>query len=97
LVGDLGKRTPLGGRGLISREGVVPVALVEGENDGDSWLLLGKIGETFVYVEGWCDYTGWDCGSAATGLMGTLNSLLVHGIGKEEGARLFTALATKED
>lgn len=42
------------------------LATLEGENDGANWHWLvelenGKI----AHLSGWCDYTGWDCQSAA--------------------------------
>lgn len=33
------------------------------------WVLLLKDG-LFVYLTGWCDYTGWDCQSGAESWMG---------------------------
>jgi hypothetical protein len=35
---------------------------VEGENDGDDWIIWGRLkdGRWFSLKAG-CDYTGWDC------------------------------------
>lgn len=38
------------------------IAYDEGENDGDSWVLVAELNDgRFGYVDAWCDYTGWDC------------------------------------
>ncbi len=38
------------------------VAADEGENDGNSWVLVVELNDgRFGYVDAWCDYTGWDC------------------------------------
>lgn len=40
------------------------LAFIEGERDGESWFWVLKLNkERFVCLEGWCDYTGWDCQS----------------------------------
>jgi hypothetical protein len=43
------------------------LAVWEGENDGDDWrwVLLLKDGR-YAFLQGGCDYTGWDCQSWAT-------------------------------
>jgi hypothetical protein len=46
------------------------LALVEGENDGAHWHWIvelrgyGPNEEKYAHIDGWCDYTGWDCQSA---------------------------------
>ena len=47
----------------FTREDVVEIiALDEGQNDGDSWLLYGKLADgNYFFLSAWCDYTGWDC------------------------------------
>ena len=50
------------------------LAVWEGENDGDDWRWVikltkeakAKFGYGFVFIQGGCDYTGWDCQSWAT-------------------------------
>ena len=50
------------------------VAVWEGENDGDDWRWVLKVtkdcaeknGGRYVFLQGGCDYTGWDCRSWAT-------------------------------
>ena len=38
-----------------------------GWNDGDNWIWDVELGNGEKYrVEGWCDYTGWDCRSGST-------------------------------
>lgn len=43
------------------------LAVWEGQNDGDDWrwVLLLKDGR-YAFLQGGCDYTGWDCQSWAT-------------------------------
>jgi hypothetical protein len=43
------------------------LAVWEGENDGDDWrwVLLMKDGR-YIFLQGGCDYTGWDCQSWAS-------------------------------
>ena len=42
------------------------LAVVEGEPDGDSWHWILRLSDgRHVYLSGWCDFTGWDCQSAA--------------------------------
>lgn len=39
---------------------------ITGENDGPNWHWILRLEDgSFAYVEGWCDYTGWDCQSHA--------------------------------
>ena len=46
------------------------LAVYEGYNEGDSWhWVLELKTNTFVYLTGWCDYTGWDCQSDAWSIM----------------------------
>ncbi len=50
------------------------LAVWEGENDGDDWRWVIKVtpecakknGGRFVFLQGGCDYTGWDCQSWAS-------------------------------
>jgi len=32
-----------------------------GENDGNDWILIGKIDDFYIVFEASCDYTGFDC------------------------------------
>ena len=49
------------------------LAVFEGEHDGDDWRWVIKLnkegkkshGVGFVFLQGGCDYTGWDCQSWA--------------------------------
>lgn len=44
------------------------LAVYEGENDGYSWRWILKLKRTrnkYVFLQGWCDYTGWECQSSA--------------------------------
>ncbi len=40
------------------------LAVIEGERDGAHWHWIVELEDgTFAYLNGWCDYTGWDCHS----------------------------------
>lgn len=46
------------------------LAVWTGENDGDDWRWIIQLNNTkhggrFVFLQGGCDYTGWDCQSWA--------------------------------
>lgn len=51
----------------INNETVVDILAVwEGENDGDDWRWVVALTDgTFAFIQGGCDYTGWDCQSWA--------------------------------
>lgn len=43
------------------------LAVWEGENDGDDWRWVIALNDgRFAFLQGGCDYTGWDCQSWAT-------------------------------
>ncbi len=40
------------------------VVMLEGENEERPWYWVVKLADgSYAYVEGGCDYTGWDCSS----------------------------------
>ncbi len=42
------------------------LAVWEGENDGDDWRWIVALTDgRFAFIQGGCDYTGWDCSSSA--------------------------------
>jgi hypothetical protein len=42
------------------------LAVFEGEHDTEHWRWILQLKDnTFVFMQGWCDYTGWDCQSSA--------------------------------
>ena len=42
------------------------LAVWEGENDGDDWRWILQLkDERIIFLQGGCDYTGWDCRSWA--------------------------------
>ncbi len=44
----------------------IVLAVWEGENEADSWRWIFQLNsDKYVLLEGWCDYTGWDCQSGA--------------------------------
>lgn len=43
------------------------LAVWEGQNDGDDWRWVLKLSDgRFCFLQGGCDYTGWDCQSWAS-------------------------------
>ena len=53
---------------LLGPEDIEEVLAVwEGERDGDDWRWVVRLkGDLFAFIQGGCDYTGWDCQSWAT-------------------------------
>lgn len=51
----------------ITEETITSVLAVwEGENDGDDWRWVVELTDgRRAYIQGGCDYTGWDCVSNA--------------------------------
>jgi hypothetical protein len=49
----------------LTPEDIVDIcAEVPGENDEFTWWWIVKLrDDRYVLLEGWCDYTGWDCQS----------------------------------
>lgn len=46
------------------------LAVWEGENDGDDWRWIFILNDgRFVFLQGGCDYTGWDCQSSASSVI----------------------------
>lgn len=46
------------------------LAVWEGENDGDDWRWIFTLNNgRFVFLQGGCDYTGWDCQSSANSVI----------------------------
>ena len=40
------------------------LAVIEGQNEGEAWHWVCKTKDKkYLYITGWCDYTGWDCQS----------------------------------
>lgn len=45
------------------------VAVWEGQNDEDDWRWILRLNDDrFVFLQGGCDYTGWDCQSWASSI-----------------------------
>lgn len=84
------------GGGTFSRENVVEIAgMVEGENDGDDWVVYGllKDGRWFV-ARGGCDYTGWDCQASNSGdVASSKEDIIRFGLTENERDRFGVALA----
>lgn len=65
---------------------------IEGENDGDDWIIWGRLrsavpgdGPWFCLKAG-CDYTGWDCQAAGTSYVASTRKLLIR-MGMDFGMR----------
>lgn len=59
------KYNPQDGFDVASIESVL--AVWEGDNDGDDWRWVLRLKDgRFVFLQGGCDYTGWDCQSWAS-------------------------------
>lgn len=53
------------GQGYVEADIEEVLACIQGKRDGDSWHWFLRLRDgRFVYAEGWCDYTGWDCKSS---------------------------------
>lgn len=68
----------------------------EGQNDGDSWIMVGKLNDgRFFFLDAWCDYTGWDCqASGDAQVADTLENL--HRFGMDEAARVRLGITLAE-
>lgn len=54
-------------KGFVLEDISVVLAVWEGQNDGDDWRWVLKLkDDRFVFLQGGCDYTGWDCQSWAS-------------------------------
>ena len=62
----------------------------QGENDGDSWMMVGKLSDgRFFFLDAWCDYTGWDCQAGGDAQVAdTLENLVRFGMTEEARDRL---------
>lgn len=70
------------------------IAMAEGENDGASWLMAGRVkdGRYFLLCAG-CDYTGWDCqASGEVMFAGTRDDLIRFCLSDDDRSRLGLAL-----
>lgn len=66
------------------------IASVNGENDGEHWLGVFELKDgRFLFADGWCDYTGWDCQAGnSLELAESLDDLLLYGLNESERKRL---------
>lgn len=59
----------------------------EGENDGDEWLVYGKLRDgRYFYLSAWCDYTGWGCQEGGESFVSSDYHMLIR-FGMPKGAR----------
>lgn len=63
---------------------------VNGENDGPSWLMVGKLKDgRYFFLDAGCDYTGWDCqASGDAQVADTLENLIRYGMTTDARSRL---------
>lgn len=61
-----------------------------GENDGPSWLMVGKLKDgRFFILDAGCDYTGWDCQAGGDASVAqSLAELIRMGMTNEHRERL---------
>lgn len=66
------------------------IAASEGENDGQNWLMLGRLKDNrFFVVNSGCDFTGWDCLAGGIGYVShTQEEAVWFGLGAVERERL---------
>jgi len=73
------------------------IAKSEGENDGPSWLMLGRLRDSrFFVLEAGCDYTGWDCQASGSSIVASSPDLLIR-YGMSRGDRERLGLSLPED
>ena len=66
------------------------IAASAGENESASWLCIVRLRDRrFVFLDAWCDYTGWDCrGNASAWVHGDLDALVQFGCTREARERM---------
>lgn len=69
----------------------------DGENDGESWIGVFRLKDgRYLFAEGGCDYTGWDCqASNSLTVAGNLRDLIVMGL-SSDARREFADLVRRE-
>jgi hypothetical protein len=70
------------------------IALADGENDGDNWLIVVKLKDGRVgFVSAGCDYTGWGCQeSGSSKVANTLEQMAILGLSQDDRAKLKLAI-----
>jgi len=79
-------------------EDVVKVyAMSEGENDGPSWIMWGKLedGRYFFLIAG-CDYTGWDCQAGGSAFVSKQKGRLVDSAMGADDRQRFGILSSND-
>lgn len=66
------------------------VAMSEGENDEEDWLICGKLKDgRYFSIEAGCDYTGWDCQASGFATVAMdLYELIILGMSPQARGRL---------
>lgn len=63
----------------VKKEDVKEVlACIFGENDGPGWHYILEMKDgSYIYLTGWCDYTGWGCQDGSSSVKGkTLDDIM---------------------
>ncbi len=77
------------GRAFAPTDVTVALRTVDGENDEASWIGLFQCGDWYLFLDAWCDYTGWDCQAGGYAMVSrSLDWLWRWGIGQEQRTRL---------
>jgi len=73
----------------FNREDVEEIIASEvGENDGSSWIMLGKLKSgLFFFIEASCDYTGWGCQESGRSYVSDTKEKLIR-FGMSDGDRI---------
>jgi hypothetical protein len=60
---------------------------IEGENDGDEWIIWGRLNNgRWFYLHAGCDYTGWDCQAGGDSVTAPSEEELIR-MGMDFGSR----------
>lgn len=99
---DLNKydwREAFGFAGFPIEEVAEVIRAEEGENDGDSWLAVGRLKNgVYFLLSAWCDYTGWDCRAGGDSEeAATLEDLVRWRMTDKDRSRLGYALPPETD
>ena len=71
------------------------IAMQEGENDGASWIMAGRVKDgRYFFLSAGCDYTGWDCQASGDVMVAnSLDQLIRYCLTSDDRQRLNLAIA----
>jgi hypothetical protein len=66
------------------------VCEVDGENDGESWVMVGRLKtKQYFVIDAGCDYTGWDCGAfGSSSIWKTKRDAILLGLSDRDRGRM---------